>query len=135
MVRETYTKPEFGFQEMELFERVAATCWGTAQLWLDTNGDDAITEGLDIKIDTGGGCKGNESASILNGEIAVLNAALNAFNSSDKDYTILSQYKPALGTWAEENGVESISPITATANANWANTQASSGGGVIIIGS
>lgn len=136
MVREIYEKPAFDFQEMALFERVAAKCWGTSQLWLDINRDNHITEGLDIKISTSGGCQGSWSAGALNTEKEKVNAVLREFNDSEThDYTILSNYNTALGDWAINNNVTRIDPLTVQAESNWANTNQKSGGGAIIIGS
>lgn len=134
MVRETYTKPEFGFQEMALFERVADVCWGTSQVWLDANGDSHATDGLDIHISTGGGCQGSWSAEALTGAIADTNEVLNAFNESQNPEDLMG-ISEALCKWAIDNKCTYIAPITASPSSNWANTKQKSGGGIIIIGS
>lgn len=135
MIRETYTKPEFDFQKMALFEKVAAKCWGTSEVWLDANRDSQITKGIDIFIETSGGCQGSWSAETMTANINSLNSVLNAFNASNHDYSILARQSQELADWAEARNVQKIDPITATPQANWANTQATSGGGIIIIGS
>lgn len=46
-----YSKPEFVFQELQLFEGVADTCWGyghvTIRVYKDTNKDGDYDEGTD----------------------------------------------------------------------------------------
>lgn len=133
----TYVKPEFGFQELKLYERVADTCWGTAQIWLDTNGDGGIT-GADINLATGGGCKGNDSAGAINNAIAEFNTMANAYNETH-DINVVKAYNSVLADWVlakmAEDHVESVdlTGITATATSNWANTQQTSVPGIIII--
>lgn len=132
MVREAYKKPEFNFQEMGLFERVADVCWGTTQVWLDANHNNKLEPTIDINFNTSGGCQGKWSADTMIEEVDKLNVALNAFNESETDYSILAQYKPALAGWAQDNGVEFIAPITSKPESKWANTKAKADGFIII---
>lgn len=125
-----YESPKFDFQELKLFERVADTCWGTASIWLDTNGDSIISN-IDIQLSTGGGCKGNESAGNINNAIGEFNNIANTYNNN-KDLSAVAQYNPALAEYLKANPEAVLNPITATANSNWANTKESSGGGIII---
>lgn len=125
-----YESPKFDFQELKLFERVADTCWGTASIWLDTNGDSIISN-IDIQLATGGGCKGSESALNINNAIKDFNNMANAYNNN-KDIGAVVQYNPALAEYLLANPGVSLKPIEATATPNWANTQQSSGGGIII---
>lgn len=125
-----YESPKFDFQELKLFERVADTCWGTASIWLDTNGDSIISN-IDIQLATGGGCKGNESAGKINNAIKDFNNIANAYNNN-KDIGAVARYNPALAEYLSANPGVSLKPIEATAESNWANTKQSSGGGIII---
>ena len=34
-----YERPKFEFQELQLLERVADTCWGYKEAWYDFNGN------------------------------------------------------------------------------------------------
>lgn len=125
-----YESPKFDFQELKLFERVADTCWGTASIWLDTNGDNIISN-IDIQLATGGGCKGNDSAININNAIGQFNDIANAYNNN-KDLDAVAQYNPALAEYLQRNPSAVLKPITAIATSNWANTKESSGGGIII---
>ena len=125
-----YESPKFDFQELKLFERVADTCWGTASIWLDTNGDSIISN-IDIQLATGGGCKGNESAGNINNAIKDFNNIANAYNNN-QDIETVAQYNPALAEYLLANPGVRLKPIEATADSNWANTKQSSGGGIII---
>lgn len=125
-----YESPKFDFQELKLFERVADECWGTASIWLDTNGDSIISN-IDIQLATGGGCKGNESAGNINSAIGEFNSIVDAYNNN-KDLDAVYQYNPALAEYLRANPGTLLNKITATAGPNWANTKESSGGGIII---
>lgn len=125
-----YESPKFEFQELKLFERVADQCWGTASIWLDTNGDSIISN-IDIQLATGGGCKGNWSANAVNNAITEFNSIVDAY-TNNKDLDAVYQYNPALGDYLKTNPETTLNKITATASSNWANTQQSSGGGIII---
>lgn len=125
-----YESPRFDFQELKLFERVADTCWGTASIWLDTNGDSRITN-VDINIATGGGCQGSWSADTLSGEIAEFNRIAEAYNQN-KDIGVVAAYNGALAEYLMENSVAELKLITAEPGSNWASTKQSSGGGIII---
>lgn len=124
-----YESPKFDFQELKLFERIADECWGTASIWLDTNGDSIISN-IDIQLATGGGCKGNESAGNINNAIREFNSIVDAYNSGNLD--AVYQYNPVLGEYLKGNPGTILNKITATASPNWANTKESSGGGIII---
>ncbi len=125
-----YESPKFDFQELKLFERVADTCWGTASIWLDTNGDSIISN-IDIQLATGGGCIGNESAGNINNAIKDFNNIANVYNNN-QDIEAVVQYNPALAEYLLANPGVRLKPIEATADSNWANTKQSSGGGIII---
>lgn len=125
-----YESPKFDFQELKLFERIANECWGTASIWLDTNGDSIISN-IDIQLATGGGCKGNESAGNINNAIGQFNDIANVYNNN-KDLDAVAKYNPALADYLRANPEAVLKPITATATPNWANTKESSGGGIII---
>lgn len=125
-----YESPKFDFQELKLFERIADVCWGTASIWLDTN-NDSIISNIDIQLDTGGGCKGNESAININNAIEAFNEIANAYNSNH-NIDAVAQYNPDLAEYLRANPTAVLKTITATATSNWANTKESSGGGIII---
>lgn len=130
-MKKRYESPRMNFEEIRLFERIADVCWGTAGIWLDSNGDHSITDGVDIEISTGGGCKGNWSADALNSEIAMFNDARNAYES-DNNASHFSHW-PALAEWLLTNPDAHLNVITAHAESHWANTKESSGGGIIIV--
>ena len=125
-----YESPKFDFQELKLFERVADQCWGTANIWLDTNGDSIISN-IDIQLATGGGCKGNWSASTVNEAIGEFNSIVDAYNNN-KDLDAVYQYNPALGDYLKTNPGTILKEINAIADSSWANTHQSSGDGIII---
>lgn len=124
-----YESPKFEFQELKLFERVAETCWGTASIWLDTNGDSIISN-IDIQLSTGGGCQGNASATAINNAIAEFNRIVDAYAARRWDEVV--KYNPDLANYLQERPGTTLNKITATADSNWANTKESSGGGIII---
>lgn len=59
MEKMRYESPEFNFQEMQLMETVADTCWGYGHGWYDVDGDgthDETEEMFDFGF-AGGKCK------------------------------------------------------------------------------
>lgn len=127
-----YESPKFDFQELKLFERVADTCWGTASIWLDLNGDSMITPKVDINISTTGGCQGSWSAGALKGVIDQFNELVDAYYSKDMDSDVFKTDYPGLTDYLNQNPNTVIDKITAEPAPNWANTKAESGGGIII---
>ncbi len=128
-MKREYESPKFDFEELKLFERVADVCWGTAQIWLDTNGDGAIS-GVDINLTTGGGCQGNWSAGALTDAIDQFNSLANQYNSTGNP-DVFAASNPELAQYLRENpGVLKL--IEAEPQSNWANTKQISGGGIII---
>lgn len=65
MEKKKYESPEFKFEELKLMERVADTCWGLGNAYLDVDGDGQVSAG-DLQIDLGGGCSGNAAAEAIN---------------------------------------------------------------------
>ena len=52
--------PKFEFEELEVTERVADTCWGVKYGWFDIDKDGAIDELERISLEGMGSCKGVE---------------------------------------------------------------------------
>ena len=127
-----YEKPQFKFEELKLFERVADVCWGTDSVWLDTNGDNAIDKNIDISIDTGGGCQGKESAKRLNDAIGEFNEMVIK-SDYGKIPDVVKDYNSYLLDYLLANPGYSLTTINLTADSNWASTKESSGGGIIIV--
>lgn len=61
-----YEKPEFGFQELKLSEKIADTCWGTGHAYLDCGSVPGKVDSGDLEIDFGGGCHGDAAANAMN---------------------------------------------------------------------
>lgn len=125
-----YEKPQFKFEELKLFERVADKCWGTSHIWLDINNDDKITD-IDLNLATTGGCQGDESATNINNAITAYNKMLEEYFLSG-DIKVVYNYNQDLGKYLENNPTAILERIEAVAEPNWANTQAVTGGGIII---
>jgi len=70
MNQETYESPKFEFEEMQLTEKVAATCWGYAYAWYDADSDGVIDEnGEKVDLSSLGlgttGCQGRAAREAL----------------------------------------------------------------------
>lgn len=128
-MKREYESPKFDFEELKLFERVADKCWGTAQIWLDTNGD-GIISGVDINLATGGGCQGHASATALTNAINQFNSLAEQYNSN-RNPDVFASSNPELAQYLKENP-GTLKLITAKPESNWANTGETSGGGIII---
>lgn len=59
-----YERPKFEFQELQLLERVADTCWGYKEAWYDSNGNGAKDPSEIIPIGNYGSCKDVENSLI-----------------------------------------------------------------------
>lgn len=63
MNKGTYESPKFEFEEMQLTEKVADTCWGYAYAWYDADGDSQIDRGEKVDLKSLGlgqtGCQGD----------------------------------------------------------------------------
>ncbi len=59
-----YERPKFEFQELQLLERVADTCWGYKEAWYDFNGNGTKDPSEIIPIGSYGSCKDVEESLI-----------------------------------------------------------------------
>lgn len=60
MKRMEYESPKFEFEELEVTERVADTCWGFKYGWFDVDQDGSIDANERISLEGMGSCKGGE---------------------------------------------------------------------------
>lgn len=71
MNKENYESPRFDFEEMQLTEKVADTCWGYAYAWYDADGDQVIDvqDGEKVELSQLGlgasGCQGEAARKAL----------------------------------------------------------------------
>ena len=71
MNKENYESPRFDFEEMQLTEKVADTCWGYAYAWYDADKDGKIDvqEGEKVELSQLGlgasGCQGKAAREAL----------------------------------------------------------------------
>ena len=69
--KENYESPRFDFEEMQLTEKVADTCWGYAYAWYDADGDQVIDvqDGEKVELSKLGlgasGCQGEAAREAL----------------------------------------------------------------------
>lgn len=115
-----YEKPQFKFEELKLFERVADKCWGESTVWLDVNNDNIITSGLDIEFKTAGngGCQGQNAANDLNSYIKLFNNAVSSYNISGNAEDLLA-FSDELYTYVLNHDNVELNTIAANAEANW----------------
>ncbi|WP_033163629.1 hypothetical protein [Sharpea azabuensis] len=71
MKKENYESPRFDFEEMQLTEKVADTCWGYAYAWYDADKDGKIDvqDGEKVELSQLGlgdsGCQGEAAREAL----------------------------------------------------------------------
>lgn len=69
MNKGTYESPKFEFEEMQLTEKVADTCWGFAYAWYDADKDGRIDGGEKVDLKSLGlgttGCQGEDARTQL----------------------------------------------------------------------
>lgn len=96
MNKGTYESPKFEFEEMQLTEKVADTCWGYAYAWYDADGDGQIDGGEKVDLKSLGlgptGCQGEAArAKLINyfGEQFGVNLTTDEVSTNTKSKSVI----------------------------------------------